>query len=109
MQRVKTTIENTKVDLEHKPKGEQNIIKLLNSKTKDEIEEMKILDRTSAVMEVNRVLTKNNLVIQLERKCRKFELQVRRFNKKFTLLQEKSLPTLKNSNGKLFPLEKYQE
>jgi len=37
------------------------------------------------------------------------ELQVKRFNKKFVVLQEKRLPTLKNSNGKLIPKENYQE
>ena len=58
VQRVKLTIENTKVDLEHRPRDAQNIIKLLNSETKDQLEDLKISYRTVVVMEVNRVLIK---------------------------------------------------
>lgn len=66
--KVKAEIENTKVDLEHRPEEAQNIIKMLNSKTKEELEHLSIPDRTTTVMEVKRILTKNNLMIQLENK-----------------------------------------
>lgn len=106
--KFETTIEIIKVDLEHLPKEYQKIIKLLISKT-EELEDMNIPDRTTMVMEVKRILTKRILMIKLENKCKYLELQVRRFNRKFTLLQEKGMPTLRNSNGNLIPLENYQE
>jgi len=106
--KVKETIENTKVDLEHGPKEAQKIIKQLNSKTKEELEDFNILDRKTIVMELKRIMTKYNSMIHLENKCKYLELQVRRFNKKFTLLQEKGLPTLRNYNSQLIPLENYQ-
>lgn len=87
------------MDLEHRPEEAQRIIKFLNSKTKEELEDSNILDRTTTSMEVKRILTKNNLMIQFENKCKYIELQVRRFNRKFTLLQEKGLPTLRNYSG----------
>lgn len=60
-------------------------------------------------MEVKRVLKKRNLMIQLENKCKELKLQVKRFNIKFNVLQEKGLPALRASNRKLIPLENYQD
>jgi len=61
-------------------------------------------------MEVKRVLTKNNFMVQLEKKCKELELLVvKRFNIYFTLLEEKGLPDIIKSNGKLVPLENYQD
>ena len=45
MHRVEATIENRKVYLEHRPEEAQNIIKLLNSKTKEELEDLNISDK----------------------------------------------------------------
>ena len=39
------------------------IIKFLNSKTKEEMEELKIEDRTETILEVKRVLTKRGLML----------------------------------------------
>jgi len=58
VQRIKTTIQNTKADLEHRLEEAQKIIKLLNSKTRKELEDLKIPDMTTIVMEFKRVLTK---------------------------------------------------
>ena len=60
-------------------------------------------------MEVKRVITKKNLIIQLEDKCKELELQVKRVNGKFGLFQDKGLPSLRDCNGKLIPLENYQD
>ena len=74
------------------------------SKVKEELKELHNQYRIGTVMEVKRVLTKRNLMIQLENKCKELKLQIKRFNRKFNVLQEKGLPTLRTSNGKLFPL-----
>jgi hypothetical protein len=44
------------------------IIKFLNSKTKEELEDLKIEDRIETILEVKRVLTKRGLMLQLEEK-----------------------------------------
>jgi len=59
---------------------------MLNSKTRDELEELNIQDKTPIIMEVKRVFTKKNIMVQLENKCKELELQVRRFNSKFSFL-----------------------
>jgi len=59
---------STQVEIEHRPVEAHMIIKMLNSKTKDELEELNIQDRKYVVMEVKRVLRKKNLVVQLENK-----------------------------------------
>ena len=89
---VKTIIEHTKVEIEHKLTEARMIIKMLNSKTKDEHEEFNIQDRKDVVMEVKRVLTKKNLMVQLENKCKELELEGKRFIRKFNVLHEKELP-----------------
>ena len=80
------------------------IIKVLNSKTKDELEEFDIEDRTEAVLEVRNVLTKRNLMLYLEKKCQNMEVQIKKFN----ALHQKGLLGLQDRGGKLIPLEDYQ-
>jgi hypothetical protein len=42
------------------------IIKFLNSKSKEELECLQIEDRAETILEVKRVLTKRGLILQLE-------------------------------------------
>lgn len=95
--------------MEHRPEEAKNIIELMNSKTREELEDLNIPNITAIVIEVKRILTNKKLVIQLENKRKDLELQLKRLNKNFTLLQEKGLPTLRTSNGQLIPLENYKE
>lgn len=82
---------------------------MLISKTKDELEELNIKDRTNALMEVKRVLKNKNIMVKLENKSKELELQLKRFNNKFNVVEEKELLAFRASNGKLIPLEKYQD
>lgn len=100
-------VQKMKVDIEQRHEKAQKIMRMLNSKTRDELEELNIQDRIQIVMDVKRVLTKKNIMVQLDNKCKELELHVRRFNKKFSLLQEKGHPIIRNSNGKLILLENY--
>jgi len=61
--RVKEAIEETKVDIEHRPEEAQKIIRVLNSKNRDELEDLNIQDMTETEMEVKRVLTKKYLIV----------------------------------------------
>jgi hypothetical protein len=50
------------------PTETTEIIKFLNSKTREELEDLNIEDRTETILEVKRVLTKRGLMLQLEEK-----------------------------------------
>ena len=61
--RSKKAIEKIRVELGDMPTQANEIIKFLNSKTREELEEMKIEDRTETILEVKRVFTKRGLMI----------------------------------------------
>jgi hypothetical protein len=85
------------------------IIKFLNSKTREELEELKIEDRTETILEVKRVLTKRGLMLQLEEKVQAMDLGVQRFFSKIEALQKKGLPSLIVINDKLMTLPDYKK
>jgi hypothetical protein len=68
VQRRKQAIEKIRVELGDKPTKANEIIKFLNSKTREELEELKIEDRTKTILEDKRVLTKRRIMLQLEEK-----------------------------------------
>jgi DNA repair exonuclease SbcCD ATPase subunit len=86
VQRRKQAIEKIKVELGDMPTQENEIIKFLNSKTREELEELKIEDRTKTILEVKRVLTKRGLMLQLEEKVQAMDLGVQRFFSKIEAL-----------------------
>jgi hypothetical protein len=61
--RSKQAIEKIRVELGDMPTQANEIIKFLNSKTREELEELKIEDRTETILEVKRVLTKRGLML----------------------------------------------
>ena len=68
-----------KKDLDHKPRDATRIIRVLNYKTKEELEEYAIEDKTKIVLEVRKLLTKRNLMLQLDNKCHNLEVQIKNF------------------------------
>ena len=50
------------------PTQANEIIRFLNSNTREELEELKINDRMETILEVKRVLTKRSIMLQLEEK-----------------------------------------
>jgi hypothetical protein len=109
VQRSKQAIEKIRVELGDRPTQANDIIKFLNSKTREELEELKIEDRTETILEVKRVLTKRGLMLQLEEKVQSMEQGVQRFFNKIEALQKKGLPGLKVINDKLMTLPRLQE
>jgi hypothetical protein len=65
--------------LRDRPTKANDIIKFLNSKTREELEEMKIEDRTETILEVKRVLTKRGLMLHLEEKVQVMDQGVQRY------------------------------
>jgi len=77
------------------------IIHFLNSKNKYELQELEIPDRTGTILEVRKVLTKRNLMLNLEDKCQTMQLVIDRFMVKFEILKENGLPNPLVINDKL--------
>jgi hypothetical protein len=63
VQRSKQAIEKIRSELGEMPTQANEIIKFLNSKTREELEELRIEDRTETILEVKRVLTKRGLML----------------------------------------------
>ena len=91
------------------PVEDIQIIKFLNSKTREELEELKIEYRTKFILEVKRVPTKRGLMIQLEEKVQAMDIGVKIFFSKIEALQKKGLPGLRVINDKLMTLSYYKK
>jgi hypothetical protein len=66
VQRAKHAIDRINGELGEMPTEANEIIKFLNSKSKEELEALQIKDRTETILEFKRVLTKRGLMLQLE-------------------------------------------
>jgi hypothetical protein len=109
LQRSKQAVEKIRVELGDMPAQANEIIRFLNSKTREELEELKIDDRTKTILEVKRVLTKRSLMLHLEEKVQVMDQGVHKFFNKINALQKKGLPGLKVINEKLMTLPDYKK
>ena len=102
-------IQKTKDELDNKPKKALELIKFLNNKNRQELEELEIIDRTETILEIRKVITKKNLMKQLEEKCENMSITITRFMVKFENLRQRSLPNILVINEKLMPQEDYNK
>ena len=109
VQRSRQAIEKIKGELGEMPTEATEIIRFLNSKTKKELEDFKIEDRTKTILEVKRVLTKRGLMLHLEEKVQTMDARVQIFFSKIEALQKKGLPDLMVLNDKLMTLPDYKQ
>jgi hypothetical protein len=86
VQRSQQAIEKIRAELGEMPIEAVEIIKFLNSKTREELEDLKIEDRIETILEVKRVLTKRGLMLQLEEKVQTMDAGVQRFFSKIEAL-----------------------
>jgi hypothetical protein len=63
VQRSRQAIEKIRGELGEMPTEATEIIKFLNSKTREELDDLKIEDRMETILEVKRVLTKRGLMM----------------------------------------------
>ena len=102
-------IQKTKYEIDNKPEQSIELVKFLNSKKKQELEEIEITDRTETILEIRKVLTKKNLMKQLEEKCENMNITITKFMVKFENLRQRSLPNILVINEKLMPQEDYNK
>ena len=76
---AKEAIQKIKEELGKKPEEALEIIKFLNSKNRQELEEIGISDRKNIIIEVRKVISKRTLMIHLEEKCENMVLDITRF------------------------------
>ena len=104
---AKEEIVKTKEELGAKLEEALEIIKFLNTKNTQELDEIGITDRTETILEVRKVITKKNLMKQLEGKCQNMDLAITIFMVKFDILRQKGLPNILVLNDKLMKQEDY--
>ena len=102
-------IQRAKLELGDMPEEAARIIHFLNSKNKYELQEVEIPYRAGTILEVKRVLTKRNLMLNLEDKCQTMQLAIDRFMVKFKFLRQKGLLDPLVINHKLMTYEDYNK
>jgi len=80
-------IQRVKAKLGDMPEEANRIIHFLNSKNKYELQYLDIPDKTDTILEVKKVLTKRNFMMNLEDKCHIMQLAIDRFMVKFDALR----------------------
>ena len=76
---MREEIGRIKEELEEIPTKAIELIIFLNSKNKQELEEMEIEDKTETILEIKKVLTKKGLMLQLEAKYQVMDIGVQIF------------------------------
>ena len=89
------------------PEIATEVIKFLNSKDSYELEELGINEKTTTILEVKKIITKKNLILQLEEKCNNVNVIVQRFFSRLEPLTNKVFPSMLAINDKLMPIEDY--
>jgi hypothetical protein len=109
VQKARGEIEIIKEELGERPTEASELIIFINSKNKQELEELEIEDRTDTILEIKKVLTKKGLMLQLEEKAQVMDIGVQIFFSKFEVLHKKGLPGLLVLNDKLITLSDYKQ
>ena len=91
-------IQKTRALLGQMPEQANRLIHFLNTKTS---EELCITDRTGAILEIKRVLTKRTQMKNLERRCHDKQVEINSFTEKFAVLHNKGLPSPLTDNDQL--------
>jgi hypothetical protein len=107
VRKVDKDVEVALQELGNKPQLANQIIKVLNSKTKEELNQSGFKDRTNTIMEVERVFTKRNLIQQVWNKLTHLQKSVQWFNNHYKRMVEMGLPEIYGKKG-LLPFPEYQ-
>jgi len=75
------------------PEDANQLIHFLNNKNRYELHELGIEDRTKAILEVKKVISKRNHMLNLEEKFHNMQVAIDRFMDKFQILRDKGLPS----------------
>lgn len=107
LEKAQEAIETISKEIEDMLEVATQVIKFLNSKDSYQLEELGINDRTTTILEVKKIITKKNLIPQLEEKCNNVNVIVQIFFSMLEPLTSKGLPSILVINNKLMPIEDY--
>lgn len=91
------------------PKATNLLITFLNNKNRYQLDEIEIDDRIATIIEIKKVLTKRNLMLNLEKRCESIQADIDSFMTKYGILREKGLPSPMAINDKMMTQEDYIE
>jgi len=94
-------IQKVKEELGNQPEEANQLIHFLNSKNKYELDELGVEDITETIIKIKKVLSKRNLMLNLEKKCHDLQVGIDRFMAKLQILISKGLPDPRVINEKL--------
>jgi len=86
-------IQKTKEKLGDKLEEANQLIDFLNSRNRCQLDELEIQDRTATIIEIKKVLSKRNLMLNLEKRCQNIQVDIDSFMLKYGILREKGLPS----------------
>ena len=102
-------IQRARASLGHMPEAATRMINILNYKTSSQLAVMGITNRTETIAVAKRVVTLRNLVGTLERRTQDMQTEINRFLEKFVALQNRGLPSILSSVGRLLTLDNYNK
>lgn len=79
----------------------------MNTKTSEKLEALDIRDRTGTILDIKRVLTMRTLMQNLDRRCQDMQVEIDSFTDKFTVLNQKGLPSPVGDNDLLMKHKDY--
>ena len=82
-------IHKTVEELGDKPKEANQLITFVNRRSRYQLDELGIEDRIGTIIEIKKVLTKRNQMLNLEKRCQSIQADIDRFMTKFGILREK--------------------
>jgi hypothetical protein len=91
------------------PQLARKMIKVLNSKSKEEVSKKEIKCHTSIFMETKNIFTKRHLIQQAQNKYIMVQRNVESFSKQFKNLVEMVLPSYCDKKGNVFTFENYKQ
>jgi len=94
-------IKKSRALLGQMPDQANQLIHFLNYRNREHLERLGIPDRTDTILEIQRVLTKRTLMQNLEKRCQDMQVEINSFMERFTVLQNKGLPSLLGNNDRL--------
>jgi hypothetical protein len=107
--RSKQAIDKIKVELGEMPTESNEIIRFLNSKTREDMEDLKNEYRMETILEDKTVMTKRGLMLQLEDKFQNIDVGFQGFFSKINALQKNGIPGLLVLNDKMMTLSDYKK
>lgn len=100
-------VQKARTALGNRPKQANRMINFLNNQIKEELAAMNIINRTDVFLIAKKVLTLRNFVQTVERKCHEMQAEVDEYKLKMGALQQRGLPNLLTSSGRLLSREQY--